>query len=224
MNTNGWIATIVVVLIIIAGGYYLYMSNNGVVDETGGTTASSTDQSISDGTITMPYSLSDWGLAVSPEQILAQSYIPPCDSPFNYCFYYNGGAYQGTNFDSAGLRVTKRADLTTERTCLETPPTGFDASTTPTASSSTDLYSTSKFGNVGQGAAGHTSSDTLYRLFYRSPATCYEFDARVAQSQFANYPAGSIQEFTTAKQNEVQSKLMSLLSNFTIGTQKLQLP
>ena len=224
MNTNGLLVLIVLIILALGGIFWWYQSNEYTPPYTTGSQASSTDQSVSDGTITMPYSSSDFGLAVNKTQILVTSYIPPCDDTFNYCFYYNGTDYQGTNFDSAGLRVGKRADLSTERTCLQTPPAGFDASMTPTATSSADVYSMSKFDQVGQGAAGHISNDTLYRLYYRSTSTCYEFETRVAQSQFGNYPAGTIQQFTMADQSEMQSELMNMLSHFTIGGQPLRLP
>src|SRR5258708_37757855 len=57
------------------------------------------DQSISDATITISYPSSDFGLATNPSQILVRSNIPPCDSPFSYCLYYNGPTYQATNFE-----------------------------------------------------------------------------------------------------------------------------
>ena len=76
--------------------------------------ATTTAQSISDGTIAFWYSSDEFGLAVTPEQILDHSYIPPCSDDFDYCFYYIGSDYNGTNFESAGLRVEKRSDLTTK--------------------------------------------------------------------------------------------------------------
>src|SRR6266404_877354 len=66
----------------------------------------------------------DFGLAVSPEQILVRSYIPPCDQGFDYCLYYTGSAYKNTSFESAGIRVKRRADLS-ENNCLTAQPDGY---------------------------------------------------------------------------------------------------
>src|SRR5581483_12293852 len=78
-------------------------------------------QAVSDGTITFTYT-QNFGLATAPGQIVTKSYIPACDPQLNYCVYYNAATYQGTNFDSAGLRVQKRTDLTTINICLTTLP------------------------------------------------------------------------------------------------------
>lgn len=81
-------------------------------------------QSISDETITFSYA-PEFGLAVTPEQILVRSYIPPCDEDFHYCLYLVSGEYQGTNFESAGLRIKERTDLGSPEVCLNTPPEGY---------------------------------------------------------------------------------------------------
>ncbi len=180
---------------------------------TGSTMPSSFNQSVSDGTITIAYPAQTFGLAVNASQVLVHSYIPPCDEGFNYCVYYIGTQYQGTNFESAGIRVKKRTDLTNERLCVTTPPEGFAATTEPNNTISTDTYVSSIFASVGQGAAGHTSSGSLYRLFIRGTGTCYEFETRVGQSQFANYPAGSIKEFTVSDQESVLAQLRAIIQS-----------
>jgi hypothetical protein len=174
-----------------------------------GTTSGS--QSISDGTInfTVP---SDFGLATNQTQIFTRSYIPPCDSDFNYCLYYTGTAYQGTNFDSAGIRIQHRTDLTTQTACLTAPPTGF-ANFTPTSTTIGD-YSASEFTPLGDAGAGHYSVGTLYRLEYNG--ACYEFETRIGQSQFANYPAGAIQQFTAVDQASLQTEIQNVLSSITL--------
>jgi len=176
-------------------------------------TAPAGSQSISDGTITLVYPTADFGLATSSQQITTHSYIPPCDAEFNYCLYYIGSAYQGTNFDSAGIRVEKRTDLTTQAACLTTPPTGF-ANFTPTSTTAGD-YAVSKFTPVGNAGAGHYSTGTLYRLEYNG--ACYEFETRIGQSQLANYPSGTIQQFTDADQASLQSEIMGILNGVTLA-------
>lgn len=182
-------------------------------------TATTTDigDTTSDGTITFARP-ADFVLALNEQQVLVRSYIPPCNEGFNYCLYYKGTDYAGSNFESAGLRIQKRTDLSTERTCLTTPPSGFDSGMTPTKQKSENAYSSSVFGNVGDAGAGHMASGSLYRLYVRSNSKCYEFETRVGQTQFANYPEGSIKEFTQANQAALHAKLVSILQNVSISS------
>lgn len=158
-----------------------------------------------------------YGLAVTPEQILTRSYIPPCDSGtpgFDYCLYRVGNQYEGTNFESAGLRIKQRTDLKTKNACLTTLPEGF-TKMMPKAEV-TDDYTTSVFSPVGSAGAGHYASGSLYRLSYGS--TCYEFETRIGETQYANYPEGSIKKFTDADRANVQKELLQLLGSITIAS------
>jgi hypothetical protein len=179
---------------------------------TGTTPAGS--QSVSDGTITLVYPTADFGLATSSQQIASRSYIPPCDADFTYCLYYTGTLYQGTNFDSAGIRVEKRIDLTTQAACLTAPPTGF-TNFTPTSTVVGD-YAVSEFTPVGDAGAGHYSTGTLYRLAYNG--ACYEFETRIGQSQFANYPSGTIQQFTDTDETNLQAEIMGVLNGIILSS------
>src|SRR5690606_21204076 len=67
----------------------------------------------------------DFGLAVHRDQMLVTSVIPPCDDGFDYCLYYLGEEFAGTNFRSAGIRIERREDLETAASCLTTPPRGY---------------------------------------------------------------------------------------------------
>jgi hypothetical protein len=224
MNKTTW--TVIVVVIVAAAGLWFWLgyqpgqgvpmdSTTGGANPTG-TVSAAFDHSISDGTVTVSYASADFGLATNQQQILATAVIPPCDGDFNYCLYYNNtSTYAGTNFESAGIRIDKRADLTTERLCLTTPPAGFDAATQPVASSSADAYSTGVF-SVGGGAAGSIANGSLYRLYNRSDNTCYEFETRIAESQFANYPAGAIQEFTADDQAALSAEIRTILNSITL--------
>jgi len=174
------------------------------------------DQSISDGTYTVAFSSKEFGLAVNETQMLVHPYILPCDPAFDYCLYYIGSAYDGTNFESAGLRMEKRTDLSAERLCLDTPPAGFDSSVAPSRSASGVAYAASTFDSAGTAAAGHSADGSLYRLFYRPTNTCYEFETRIGQSQYMNYPAGSIREFTASDQAAIKAELGRILAGITL--------
>lgn len=215
MNTRNLIAILVVLLIIVAA-IWLYMgafaNPTPPVDNTGSTATTTLPQSISDGIVTVAYNGDEFGLAVNTNQILVNSYIPPCSENFDYCFYYVGGAYNGTNFDSAGLRIDKRTDLTTEAQCLTTQPDGYSNLKPVTATSTT--YATSKFSPIGDAGAGHIAVGDLYRLYTSSK--CYELETRIGTTQFANYPAGTIEEFTDADKATVTGKLGALLKSVSL--------
>lgn len=225
------VSILVIAIIIVAAFYFLGPKGNGPIGpsnasgtaSSGGTpslvlaspsgTAATSGNSVSDGTITFTVP-DNFGLAVSQQQILVRSYIPPCDSYFNYCLYYNGTAYQGTNFDSAGIRIKRRTDLTSSSTCLNTPPTGY-SNFTPTSTTAAD-YLTSEFSPLGNAGAGHYAVGTLYRLWYEGNNSCYEFETRIGQSQFANYPSGTVQQFTTADQSSLKSTMQNFLNSITL--------
>ncbi len=170
------------------------------------------DQSVSTGTIQVPYSSADYTLATKLSQITVKAYIPPCDPIFNYCLFYSGTAYAGTNFESAGLRIQNRTDLTTQTTCLNALPTSYTDMMPVIASNSG--YMTAVFSPLGDAGAGHYATGAEYRLW--SGGSCYEFETRLGQTQFANYPAGSIKEFTADNQATVQAGLEAMINNITL--------
>ena len=233
MKRAGTAIVLIVALGLVAGGvFYFFNSGNGRVIEpssasarapTGGAptlvlpsptgTPTTPGSSISDGTITFTIP-AQFALAVSEQQILVRSYIPPCDPDFIYCLYYNGTAYQGMNFDSAGIRIERRTDLASSNACLTAPPTGY-SSFTPTSTAAAD-YSIAEFTPIGNAGAGHFSVGTLYRLWYQGNDRCYEFETRIGQSQFSNYPSGTIQQFTAADQSGLQSQIQDFLDSITL--------
>ncbi len=221
MNTK-YFAVVIVLLVIGGVIIWAFRSTTPLVvtpENPIATTTPSTvvlDQSISDGVITVLYPSAYFGLATNKTQILTKAYIPPCSETFKYCLYYTGNEYTGTNFESAGVRVAPRADLKTERLCLSTPPDGYDAEVLPNATTSSNTYSTSTFSPIGDAGAGHYSTGSLYRLFYRNTSACYDIETRIGATQFQNYPTGTIQEFTATKQAEIQSKIDLILRNITL--------
>ncbi len=171
------------------------------------------DHTISDGTITLGYRLEQYGLATTPAQVLVTSYIPSCSPEFNYCLYYTAQTYKGTNFDSAGLRIQKRTDLTNQSQCLSTLPTGYTGIVPTTVNGPN--YSASVFSPLGDGAMGHYASGAEYRLWTSNK--CYEFETRIGESQFANYPAGTVKEFTAVDRANVKASLRAMLDTVTIS-------
>jgi hypothetical protein len=235
MGKFGIVVLFMIVVVVLTAGILWFVNSggqNGTITPTNSVSSTSSNtvptlvlgtptgtapagsRSVSDGTITLVYLTTDFGLATSSQQITTRSYIPPCDADFNYCLYYVGTAYQGTNFDSAGIRVEKRTDLTTQSACLTAPPTGF-TNFTPTSTTIGD-YAVSEFTPLGGAAAGHYSTGTLYRLEYNG--ACYEFETRIGQSQFANYPSGTIQQFTDTDQANLQAEIVGILNGVTLSS------
>ncbi|HEY5220578.1 MAG TPA: hypothetical protein VIJ29_00290, partial [Candidatus Paceibacterota bacterium] len=75
-------------------------------------------------------------------------------------------------------------------------------------------YSVSEFTPLGDAGAGHYSTGTLYRLEYNG--ACYEFETRIGQTQFANYPSGTIQQFTSADEAVLQTEIQNILNGITL--------
>lgn len=167
----------------------------------GENSSSNTNDTTSDGTISFTRDAS-FALAVNADQVTTKSYIPPCDEGFTYCLFYTGGAFDDTNFDSAGVSITKRDDLSTS-TCLTAQPDGYSGQTPATRRES--AYATSVFTGIGDAGAGHYATDTVYRLSVDE--SCYEMRTRIGESQFANYPAGTIEEFNAADKHVLNSML-----------------
>lgn len=160
-------------------------------------------------TFTVP---ANFGLAVTPDQVLKTGYIPPCDEGFDYCLYYNASTYDGTNFESAGVRVERRSDLATADVCLNTQPAGYTGLVPQVRAAGT--YSVSTFGPLGDAGAGHSASGEVHRLSF--DGTCYEFGTRIGTAQFQNYPEGTIREFTVADRDALERELVNILNSVRI--------
>lgn len=163
--------------------------------------SSAAAETTSDGTISFSRDAS-FALAVNADQVTTESYIPPCSEGFDYCLFYTGTAFDDTNFDSAGVSITKRDDLSAS-TCITAQPEGYTGQTPATHRESS--YATSMFSGLGDAGAGHYATDTVYRLSVGE--SCYEMRTRVGESQFANYPAGTIEEFNAADRHVLNSML-----------------
>ncbi len=213
-------ALVVFAVWFISGNQAAVPGNNSTTTTT---TATSTPQNAS---LTLPggqVSLSyppDFCLAAAPEPLTVTSYIPPCDQGFQYCLYYNGSAYSGTNFESAGIRINQRADLKTQNACLKTQPSGY-MNLTPAIYNGSG-YFTSAFGPVGDAGAGHYANGALYRLYFSG--NCYEFETRIGETQFANYPPGAIQQFTDADRTALFSELQSIIQSAVLNGSPVTFP
>ena len=234
MSKKGVIGLIIIVIIIVLVFWWVYDQGPSSTTTSIYTTSTTTgapssttpttpnfDQSLTDGTITVMYPSADFALATSDQQVLTQSNIPPCDQSFNYCLYYIGSAYLGTNIESAGIRIQRRPSLATQNQCLNTQPSGFTGLTPVVATSSN--YGTSVF-QVGGGTAGGMASGNLYRLEYQG--TCYEIETRSAQSDYGNYPSSTMQQFTPDEQNAIAGEIQAILATLSVssGTMQIALP
>lgn len=126
----------------------------------------------------------DFGLAVHREQLPVRSSIPPCDESFDYCIYYLGETFAGTNFQSAGVRIESRLDLETETACLLTPPKGyfeFD----PIVRRE-EGFAVSIFAPIQTAGMGHAAVGELLRLALDG-RSCFEVESRIAISQLVHY-------------------------------------
>ncbi|MCL5006852.1 MAG: hypothetical protein M1153_01780 [Patescibacteria group bacterium] len=227
-NTVIVIALAVVVMALISVFiYYSFLNTKEATLNTAlnivTSSAPAFDQSLSDGTITISYPSSEFSLAATQEQLLLLSYIPPCDQGFDYCLYYSTSTYKGTNFESAGIGILNlNKTMPSAGSCLNAPPEGYTG-LHPVATTSTPNYSVSMFSPLGNAAMGHYASDVVYRLEYKGK--CYQFDARIGETQFANYPPGAIKLFTANDYSTVKSELLDILGTLTLpGGEKVILP
>jgi hypothetical protein len=212
-NNTLWVIIIIIVVIIL-GGFIISSSKSTAPSSYDQSGTEAFDQSIGDGLIMLSYSSDDFGLATNQQQILASSTTPVCTGDFIYCLYYKGSAYAGTNFESAGIRISKRADLKTENTCLNTPPQGYDNSVLPNTLKPQTKVSTSLFKNLSDSGAGHIVVFSIYRLFTKAtstPKSCYEFQTTIAKTDSSQKNA-----FTDEAANNLNARMTNILKNLTV--------
>lgn len=152
------------------------------------------------------------GLAVSQEQLLTSSMIPVCGEAFDYCLYLPESEFAGTNLSAAGLRISERDDLTAEISCLLAQPAGW-RDLQPAVLRGAPL-STSRFGGLGQGAAGSYSRGDLLRLW--TGENCYEFESRMVLTRYENYEPGTITEFSEEEQDALAERFGGVIDSATL--------
>lgn len=145
----------------------------------------------------------DFGLAVHRDQLLVKTVIPPCDDTFDYCLYYYGDDFDGTNFRSAGVRIERRAELDTARACLFTPPRGY-VDFEPEIRTN-QSFAVSVFAPLQQAGMGHVSDGMLFRLAFED--TCYEVETRMGMSQSAHEAEGTVRELTEEERAALTARL-----------------
>lgn len=150
----------------------------------------------------------NFGLAVHWEQLLVKTVIPACDHGFDYCLYYFGDEYAGTNFQSAGVRMNRRADLGSADMCLFTSPAGY-VEFEPTVRYE-DGYAVATFAPIQSAAAGSYSEGALFRLAL-GDAACFEVETRIGVSRFENYAEGSIREVTDEERDALEEQLREVV-------------
>lgn len=171
------------------------------------TDATWTRMVLAGGEVALTYPLG-LGLAATPQQLLTRSMIPACDQPFDYCLYLPRDQFEGTNLSSAGLRINARHDVTAEISCLLAQPPGY-SDLQPGVMRGT--ASTSRFGDLRQGAAGSYSQGELRRLW--TGHACYEFETRQVLTRYENYEPGTITQFTDADQAALTDRFDAVLSS-----------
>jgi len=171
--------------------------------------------SLSGGDVTLHYP-ADLLLATAEDEVQASSTIPPCDDGFEYCLYVPQAAYENTNFRAAGMVIRPRPDLSAPISCLLTQPSGYVGLQPGLAvdQDGSGNLSTARFGDLTDGAAGTYATSEARRLW--SGGECYDFTVRVVESQFGNYPAGSIEEFTTEDRRAVLGEFFDVLNGLSV--------
>jgi len=197
---------LVVIACLLVGSVFMFLTRNPSVSET-----QNSNQSVSNEDITFTYP-EDFKLTVHSEPILKKSYFPICGESFDYCLSYIGDTYKGTTFEGAGKRIQKRSDLNTSDLCLQTLPKGY-TNLKPDIHSD-DTYSTSTFAPLNDAGMGHYTIGELYRLSFANK--CYEFEIRIGHTQFANYPTGTIREFTKTNQENMKIRLQKILNEIKL--------
>lgn len=145
----------------------------------------------------------DFGLAVQRDQLPVKTVIPPCDDTFDYCLYYYGDDFDGINFQSAGVRIERRAELDTARACLFTPPRGY-VDFEPMVRTN-ESFAVSVFAPLQQAGMGHVSDGMLFRLAFED--TCYEVEPRLGMSQPAHDVEGTVREFAEEERAVLTARL-----------------
>lgn len=192
---------------------------------------------VAGGVVTLTYP-AELALATTGQPLPIASTIPPCDDGFDYCFYMPEGAFAGTNFRAAGMSVTLRKGLTSRLSCLLAQPDGYQDlqpglvvpmresvgqdvggsaerdSTAETGGGAPAGPATSRFGGLGEGAAGTYYNGEERRLFVAG--ACYEFTTRVVESQFGNYPEGAVKEYTAEQRGATLARFDEVLANATV--------
>lgn len=147
----------------------------------------------------------DFGLAVNEDQVLAESYIPPCTNGFDYCLYYNTNKYADTNFGSAGVAINT-LDADDAEAC-----TSVENYNRPIQNKHIQKVGGTDFWvfESGGAATGHAAHDKIYRSYQNN--TCFQLTARISSSSYSNYKPGTIEKFTDEMRIDLQEELEGIV-------------
>ena len=136
------------------------------------------------------------------------SYIPVCDEDRIACLAYPADEYRGYNFEAAAFSVIALPGVTTELKCL----TNVDRNTCRPPRS--EAHNSVTFGTAEcyEGGLGHHLNRQIYRTFHAG--ACYQLSVNIAESAFANFPAGTIKEFSRADRQNVEQLLHTPVVTF----------
>lgn len=220
MNKNSGIIFLLISLLLIVVIYFVNKNQLGFniqpesPQNNNGQTGSTSEETITD--IALNYSLSyptDFTKLGTDEraELNTLGYIPPCTEDYNTCLYYSGERYTETNFDSAGLSA-HIIEATNRESC--------EAFTGSYLLPNTDISTENLNGNTfsvarsGDAGAGHIAEETLYRTYHND--ICLEIVTRIGYTQFANYPEGTIKEFTENNREDLMNDMKNIIRTLSL--------
>jgi len=132
-----------------------------------------------------------------------KSYIPICGPESVACFEYNGTAYEGTNFEAAGLSVNILRKARTEEECNK-----IDTGQYPIKRAVINGIPF-HYGETGGAATGHVIGGPAYRTFHEH--VCFEAALLITATGIGVYDPGTVKEFNSAK---LEKQLDRMLHTF----------
>ncbi len=171
----------------------------------------------------------DLGLAWTPGELAPGDRPTACREGFDVCLYVRPSAYAGTNLRSAGMAIKRRGDLRSVTSCLLAQPsgwTGLQPAVRMPLDTTDDLAptgpATSRFGDVGEGAAGSYTTGQLLRL--SAGGACWEFETSVWLSRFENYAPGAVKAFTDGDLAHVEGLFGKVLGSVAFDGRSIVWP
>ena len=137
----------------------------------------------------------------------ATSVIPPCDDGFLACIAWRGAAFEGTNFDSAGVAVFA-PDAASAVQCRATRSGAVpgEARQETVGGLEFTTYTT------GEGAMSHASHDDVWLTW--DGARCWQLVARIGSTRLEVYEPGRVEAFSDADREQLRAVLRDILGSF----------
>jgi len=128
------------------------------------------------------------------------------------CFAYPRDKFEDSpTFEAAAFSVAEVKETTTEMDCLSGSP---DWRAEQSESGGTESINGVKFKvfESSEGGMSQAVDGRMYRTFHGNK--CYELSIRMATASSGAFDPGTINEFTTEDENEVQGRLKQVLNSF----------